>query len=215
MMTEKDTKLKGKGQEIIIKILKYFYDREIERFIVKGNTDELYVTDLLNCSNLFYLRKQLGIAIKLEDISNDILRSHATIGNIFHEGIQKILKETVENVNTEFSVEKIFLIDDKMVKLKGRIDVYIKDENLPIEIKFTVNPQNLPRTEHVFQLRTYMNIVNSDKGLLIYITPAGIKYFEINNPLTDVDLINQIKIILENKQIKREQCKYCLFKKSL
>ena len=196
-----------------MKLLKHLYKKELERLGHKEGKDEIYVTDLLNCSNFFHLRKQLEIPLKLEEMVNDILRSHATTGSIFHEGIQKILKEAVEDVDVELSVEKVFLVDGKTIKLKGRIDAYIKDENLPVEIKFTTNPQNLPRQEHLIQLKAYMNMVNSDKGLLIYITPTGVRYFEVNNPLSDRDLINQIKIILENKQIKQEQCKFCPFKK--
>ena len=120
----------------------------------------VYVTNLLHC----VLRPQTEIpAIPL-------IR-----GTALHEGIQKLLKEYGE-IAIEF--EKEIRKQYGNYELVGRLDG-ITNDNIVIEFKTVYKPPQFPYEPHIYQVLIYMNMMNSEKGLLVYIGNNDITEFEI------------------------------------
>lgn len=163
------------------------------------------------------------------------------LGKLVHKGLQAYLKEALEFLRTDNELKYLLgkfnlsdikkVLDEYWIKktftvninkngtpttveavLVGRADVYVEDTvRLVFEIKSTQNPKNLPKPHHVLQLRTYLNLLNADKGQLVYFTPSNFYYFNIDDPLTDEEVKEYIIRLLEDRNIVRSYCKYCMF----
>ncbi len=90
-------------------------------------------------------------------------------GSLIHESIERILIEEL-NAEVEVPVTKELTIDGEVYKLVGRVDA--KKDNVIIEIKTSKTDVGIPKEEHVLQLRIYVNMLNAEHGILLYITPV-------------------------------------------
>jgi hypothetical protein len=120
----------------------------------------VYVTDLLHC----VLRP------RTEASPISLIR-----GIALHEGIQKLLREYGEiEIEFEKEIKKQF----GEYTLIGRVDAMLKDGTI-VEFKSVYKPPAFPYEAHIYQVLIYMNMVGSQKGLLVYLGNNEITEFEI------------------------------------
>lgn len=194
-----------KSSFIITKIL---YDAMIreqeERMQEARDPSIIYVTDLVACTHKYHLRHVFPeVTVRFEP--------SAVMGNLVHLGLEKYLEEN--GFQIEVQLEKKYKIEGKEYLLKGRIDAYKPDEKIIVEIKSSRTPQNLPREHHIYQLQIYMNLLDTDKGILIYITPD--KILEYTFRKEKIDIKSLIKLLIEDSVHPKWawECRYCLFQK--
>jgi len=143
-------------KEAIIKA----FERMQEQHPQKGEKI-VYVTDLLHCV----------IRPRTEASAISLIRGIAV-----HEGIEKLLKEYGE-IDIEF--EKEIKKEFGEYTLIGRVDAITKDGTV-IEFKTVYKPPQFPYEAHIYQVLIYMNMLGSQKGLLVYLGNNEIAEFEIS-----------------------------------
>lgn len=88
------------------------------------------------------------------------MRNWVLCGKQIHTAAQNLLNPE------RFEVEKEVKTASGIV---GHVDIYIKDENKPVEYKTTRSARkNLPKSFHKEQLKRYMAMLNSPDGVLFY-----------------------------------------------
>jgi hypothetical protein len=142
-------------KEAIIKA----FEKMQEQHPQKGEKT-VYVTDLLHCV----------IRPRTEVSSISLIRGIAV-----HEGIEKLLKEYSE---LEIEFEKEIRKQYGEYTLIGRVDAIIKDRTI-VEFKSVYKPPQFPYEPHIYQVLIYMNVLGSQKGLLVYLGNNEITEFEI------------------------------------
>ena len=143
-------------KEAIIKAYKKMQDQHPPK-----DEKTVYVTELLHC----VLRPQTEMP------SITLIR-----GTAIHEGIEKLLKEYGE---IEIEFEKEIKKQYGEYTLIGRVDGITKD-NIVIEFKTVYKPPVFPYEAHIYQVLIYMNMIGSQKGLLVYLGNNEITEFEIS-----------------------------------
>jgi len=142
-------------KEAIIKAYKKMQDEH-----PKKDEKTVYVTDLLHC----ILRP------RNETPAVSLIR-----GTAIHEGIEKLLKEYGE---LEIEFEKEVRKQYGEYTLVGKLDGLTKD-NIVVEFKTVYKPPTFPYEAHIYQVLIYMNMIGSQKGLLVYIGNNDISEFEV------------------------------------
>lgn len=178
---------------------------QLEKIEEAKDPSIIYVTDLVSCTHKRRLRQIFPeLTLRFEPV--------AILGDLVHVGLEEYLKK--HNYEVEVSVEKKFEIHGREYVLKGRLDAYNPEEKIVVEIKSGRTAQNLPREHHILQLKIYLELMEAEKGILIYITPEKIYEYEFER-----DKKINIKSMMEsliNDQIHPRwswECKYCIFQK--
>jgi CRISPR-associated exonuclease Cas4 len=98
-------------------------------------------------------------------------------------------------------------LNNEDIVISGEPDIIT--ENKIIEVKYQTVIQDLPLKHHVLQLELYLWLFGYDNGTLLYVSPEGIKSFEVKNRLTIDDVVSLIK----DEKIPRWEweCSYCIF----
>ena len=132
----------------------------------------VHVSDILLC-----MRETVFRRIRPEAVTDREL-GYFTSGRAIHEAIQNLAKHFPKyEVEKEINYE----IDGGPITIKAHIDLYDKENNIPIEAK-TVRKQRLgtfnkvtrtwsqeePKSFNVEQLKMYMSLTDSDTGYIIY-----------------------------------------------
>ncbi|RLG84350.1 MAG: CRISPR-associated protein Cas4 [Thermoprotei archaeon] len=175
-----------------------------EKYNELKNPGIIYVTEIASCSYKYHLRlKYPELLFSFEPIT--------ILGVLVHRGLQGILEK--HDFVPEYSIEKEYDIDGHKIKLKGRIDVYNPKENVVVEIKTSRSSQGTPREHHIEQLLIYMNIVDSEFGILVYITPDRILEYGFRR--RSIDIEKRIIETLNNDVHPRWdwECRYCVYSK--
>jgi len=194
-------------KEAIIKAYKKMQDEH-----PKKDEKTVYVTDLLHC----ILRP------KNETPAIMLIR-----GTALHEGIEKLLKEYGE---LEIEFEKEVKKQYGEYTLVGKLDGLTKD-GIVVEFKSVYKPPQFPYESHIYQVLIYMNMIGSQKGLLVYLGNNDIQEFEITeNEIRNIEtgqiFFGQYKI--DDNWIYRQiiayvtktliatfdECKFCEINKS-
>lgn len=136
--------------DILYTALRTKYDKE--------NRGGIHVSDLTLCP-----RKSIHRRIEPTAITNKEL-NFFTSGRAIHEAIQN-LTDYHESVEKRFEIEKEVVYKE----VQGHVDLYDKLTNTPIECK-TIRTKEIkePKAFHVDQLKSYMAILGSNKGVLLY-----------------------------------------------
>ena len=173
----------------------------------KKDSNTIYVTDLLYCPLKPRLREQFKELTLAEAYNPSTLQ-----GSLIHESVERILIEEL-NAEVEVPVTKEITIDGKVYKLVGKIDT--KKDNVIVEIKTSKTVVGIPKEEHVLQLRIYVNMLNAEHGILLYITPDRITEFYVDTGISDDKLIELVQDYVYTRRIPRQEweCKYCVFAK--
>lgn len=178
-----------------------------------------HVTDLVRCPlKRIYERKYPELTLQ------NLLYPKFILGDLVHLGLQYLLRENSERVETEVEVERRIRIPEMITSLterresteaviKGRIDVLINNEVI-YEIKFSNNDLSIPKPHHKLQVMLYKWLIDSSEAFLIYITPERITEFEVSEVLTDDEVANLVKECMNCMKVPRYEweCKYCIFR---
>jgi len=164
----------------------------------------IYVTDLVYCTHKFHLKKTYPwLSVTFEPA--------AVLGTIAHLGLGQLLKERGADVEVEVSREVV--LNGVSYIVKGRVDALDRNNGVVIEIKTARSTISAPQEHHVKQLNIYLNMLNYDKGILVYIAPSRIVEFTITRE--PVDLEREVRDLVENNYHPRYawECSYCHFSK--
>lgn len=194
-----------KPDEKITRILyeKYVKD-ELHRIEELKDPRLIYVTDLVGCTRKYHLRKTYPeLTIKFEP--------SAILGNLVHAGLASLLVE--KGFETEVEISAEIDVDGEKYVLKGRVDALKRDDGLVVEIKTARSIHDVPREHHLAQLKIYLEILNYDHGLLVYITPEKIVEFQVKKE--GVGLKSLVKTLVEDAAHPKYdwECAYCFFRK--
>ncbi|BBL47846.1 CRISPR-associated protein Cas4 [Metallosphaera sedula] len=178
----------------------------------------IYVTDLLYCPLKPKLRERFRELTYAESYNPSTLQ-----GSLIHESVERILREEL-NAEVEVPISKEIVIGDQTYTILGRADA-IKD-NVIIEVKTSRADVGIPRSEHVLQVRIYLNLINSDPkwnnrsvqnrtyyGVLLYITPDRVTEFHIEDGISDDELSGLVQDFLYARDTPKQEweCEYCVF----
>jgi len=117
-----------------------------------------------------------------------------------------VLDGHLESVYVELSKE--VEVDGVKYVINGWPDYY--DGYRVIELKYTSHPVKEPENRHIQQVRMYLWLTEARKGYLLYITPRKVYEFEIDNPMTNEEVVELIK----NWTSPRDpsECTQCIFR---
>ena len=131
----------------------------------------VHVSDILLCMRETVFRKLRPEAVTDRELG------YYTSGRAIHEAIQNLAKHF-----PKYEVEKEinYQVDDVLI-IKAHIDLYDKENNIPIEAKTVRNSrlgtynkatrswsEETPKSFNVEQLKMYMSLTNADIGYIIY-----------------------------------------------
>jgi CRISPR/Cas system-associated exonuclease Cas4 (RecB family) len=134
----------------------------IDRKIRQGRVDKdgrpdsrVHVSDTVLCP-----REKIFRILNPEAPFNPKMRNWILSGEQIHAFAESILEKD------RFETEKEIQTDTGLV---GKVDIYIKEENRPVEYKSTRSAKrNVPKKFHINQLKKYMAILGSRTGTLFY-----------------------------------------------
>lgn len=164
----------------------------------------IYVTDLVGCTHKFHMRKQFPeLTLVFEPMT--------VLGDIAHLGLEKILVDSGFEVEVE--VSGTFNIEGRSYLLKGRVDAVNRDQRIVLEIKTARSSSGVPREHHVRQLNLYLNLMDFDKGILLYVAPDKLVEFTI--PRQVIKLESEIEDLINNRYRPRYEweCRFCTYGK--
>ncbi len=192
----------GDGRVVSLVYKKYVSEQTSR--IPEYTSNVVYVTDLVSCHQKYHMRRlypELVIGFEPQLI----------LGSLVHEGIEKILRDN--GFITEYKIEKQVQVNGTTYTLKGRVDAYNPDTKEVVEIKTARALQGDPSEHHVYQLNIYLNLLDSPKGYLVYITPDKVVEYAVER--TQVNIENEVSSLLKNEKHPRYawECKYCPFYK--
>ncbi|ADV64440.1 CRISPR-associated protein Cas4 [Desulfurococcus mucosus] len=164
----------------------------------------IYVTDLVACSHKYHMRRKYPeLTIGFEP--------SMVLGELLHKGLEEVLKG--EGYEVEKSVEVPVEIDGARYIVKGRVDAYNPGTRTVVEIKSSRTSRGIPKPHHVEQLNIYLNIMDVESGILVYVTSDKIVEYVI--PRERVDVTGLVRNTLGNLVHPRYEweCEYCVFRR--
>ncbi|MEM4696072.1 MAG: CRISPR-associated protein Cas4 [Desulfurococcaceae archaeon] len=189
-------------------ILPLIYEDDIREFNEKLNElrdpSVIYVSDLVVCTHKWHLRRRYPeLTFRFEP--------QLVIGKIIHKGLAELLKN--RNFEIEFSLNREVYVNSRKYVLKGRVDAYNRDENVIVEFKYSKLFREKPLEHHVMQLQLYMNMLDADKGVLVYLTPNAM--FEFSYSRLDYNIENHVEELIKDNYRPRWnwECRLCIFRK--
>jgi len=187
---------------IIDKLFKKIIEEKREH---ERKEDTYWVSDLVMCP------QKRVYSLSFPELTFN-LNINTITGTILHEGLEKMIKDIFgDQALVEEEVEKTVTIDNRTIRITGRPDVIIIDNNekIPIEIKTVNGYSELPFEHHAEQLKVYLWLLGVRRGYLLYKLPEGFAEFVIEANVTDDDIIKYIK---DGKKPRYDwECKYCPF----
>lgn len=172
----------------------------------------IWVSALTQCPRKwFYI-------LRFPELSQVEFKGFFVLGKAVHMGLQQLLEEYYpslgyDRVESEVEVEKQVQLDDgKVVLLSGRVDViaYRGDEKIVYEFKTARSDIGLPHEQHVLQLKIYMNMVNANKGILLYVTPDRVAEYKVDTYISDDELKKLVDWFMKADTPRYDwECSYC------
>jgi CRISPR-associated exonuclease Cas4 len=180
-----------------------------------------------------YMRNKILLERKLKEEHRNLGRKLFFVHELCECSYKKIMREKFPDLELALIYNPRFVVGliieneirqrisgskvTKVVSIKGlnNEDIVISGEpdiiteNKIIEVKYQTVIQDLPLKHHVLQLELYLWLFGYDNGTLLYVSPEGIKSFEVKSRLTNDDVISLIK----DEKIPRWEweCSYCIF----
>jgi len=193
------------SSEVVIPILyKAFMTEQLNRLNEIRNERVIYVTDLVACSHKLRLRRLYPeLSLRFDP--------GAVTGNLIHIGVEKYLVEN--GFQVEYPIEATVEVDGVEYVLKGRVDAYHPDEKIVVEIKSSRETQNKPLEHHIFQLQIYLNLLNAEKGILLYITPEGFLEYSVKKEKVNIKSLVKTLVYDEVHPRWSWECKYCIYRR--
>jgi len=193
------------SSEVVVPVIyRYYMEEQVKRINELKDPRIIYVTDLAACSHKLKLRRIYPeITLRFEP--------GAILGSLIHAGVEKYLAE--QGFVVEHSIEEKIKVENEEYTVKGRVDAYDPEKKIVIEIKSSRDTANKPLEHHIFQLQIYLNMLEADKGILVYITPEGFLEYGINRE--KINLKSLVKTLVRDEVHPRWswECRYCVFKR--
>ncbi|AFK51020.1 CRISPR-associated protein Cas4 [Thermogladius calderae 1633] len=164
----------------------------------------VYVTDLVSCHHKFHLRKlypELSLSFE----------PSAIMGNLIHAGIESIVLQ--HGFVPEYTLEKHVIVGGSVYVLKGRVDAYNIETREVLEIKSVKTFQGEPYDHHVHQLNMYLNLLNSPRGYLLYVSPDRIVEYVVEPFHVDIEEEVARLLMDEKHPMYPWECRYCPYRK--
>lgn len=187
-------------------VTELLYKRRIEDF--RERIEELrdpkivYVTELISCAHKrFYRINYPELTLSFEPT--------LILGELLHYGLERVLED--EGFNVEVEVERDYSIDNTYYKLKGRVDALGRD--CIVEIKTGRAGQKLPHQHHILQLQLYMELLDVDLGVLVYVTPDRLVEFKVRKGRVEVEELLRDTVRDTVHPRWEWECKYCPYSK--
>jgi len=170
---------------------------------------ELWVTDLISCSNKYNLSLRYPEYARLTALKPPILN-----GTLIHQGFEAIIKEMgLGIIEKELSMN--VNVDNVRYMIVGRVDI-IYDNDL-YELKtISIIPDSVLE-HHKDQVNIYRKLCEENgieirHAYVVYISPRdGIKCYPVEK--ADVDISWRVKTIVHNTAIPMYdwECGYCIW----
>lgn len=183
-------------------LIDYYLKMQRERYERTKDTFAT-VTELVGC------KKKAEFSRRYSNWTQ--IQPQILVGIITHIGVQNWVKEYYQ-IEAEFEktfYKKISIFDGYGI-IEGTVDILNKTNNQVIEIKYSRDVyNNTPYEHHINQVRLYLWLTGCDEGKILYITPERIVEFEVNDPMSDNELLS---FIHEWKSPRYEwECNYCSY----
>jgi len=182
-----------------------------EREKHKREKGVFWVTDLVRCPlKIVFEERYPELSLQ------EVFKPSLIIGTLLHRGLESLLKELIQTrgytVETEVEVFKdVVLEDSSVVYVKGRLDVVLsrEQERVAIEVKTLRSDRNIPQKHHIDQVRAYNWLTDSSGAVLLYVTPARIAQFYVEDRMDDTEVVSRIT----SKKAPRYswECVYCAY----
>ena len=190
--------------------------RDFEEHSVSGD-NVVHVSALVQCPLKWFFAAKYPELARAQQF-----QGYMILGKLVHLGLQGTVEKFMSEfgfrrVSVEVPLEKRINVDGPanlptIITVKGRADILAETfdgEKVIVEIKTARGDYNMPSPHHVLQLRTYMNMANISKGILLYITPDRIAEYTVNNPLSDHELQKLITEFMQRKAPRYDwECQY-------
>lgn len=179
----------------------------------------------------FCLRRNYYLYTQTKPLDDDTARVFE-VGNIFHEFMDKVVKDGTFDSKAEKSLVVVDTIEELVIS--GRLDnlVVVKQGDQPIVLEFkstrSLNYVNEAKHEHILQIQPYLKTVRAKTGLIVYIEKDSlkVKQFKIEyDPKLFLELMNRARRLHRSLMDKRMpeaeakknpvmswMCNYCAFK---
>jgi len=182
-----------------------------ERLSELSSPNIVYVTDLVACSHKRLMRLHYPfMSFRFEPAM--------IMGELVHRGLAATLAGNGA-WRFEVEVEKKFEVDGLQYTVKGRVDlVHYDGDGVPdfiVEVKTAREVHDdTPREHHLLQLRIYMELMNVDRGVLLYITPDRLAEYNISRD-SGVNVLELLRETVKDTARPRYEweCRYCPYKK--
>lgn len=190
------------SDKVLLKLYRRALEEYRKHFEDSINPKIVFVTDLVTCSQKRVFRRQYPeLAFRFEPVF--------VLGEMVHIGIENVLKDYGFQVEVE--IKRDIKVDNEKYTVKGRVDAVNQD--IIVEIKTARTDASIPHEHHLMQLQIYLNLLNRNNGVLIYVTPDRIAEIMIKRELISIE--NLVKETVENTIHPRWdwECKYCIYSK--
>jgi len=194
-------------------IEKYHRRHERLREELSEGVDHVYfVHELCECtrkSNLRRLYPRLYYA--------QARKPPVMLGELIHLGVESLL-----DYESEVVVDKVIQIEGERVRVAGIMDLYDKERNIVIEVKYVNRLRNKPKSKkrgcglplehHRLQASLYAWLTNASHAEIWYITPKSIETYSLIKPANEKEVE---QLIREEKSPRwpEWECKYCPYTK--
>lgn len=184
------------GREMIsrYKIQREISRKELEKKYCKR---VIFAHELTSCS----LKVEFSRKFSELDIAASF-NPRMMIGEIVEYGIEKFMSSLGYN---KFS--DILLMDIGDTIIAGSPDYVSEDRKTLVDVKYSYNP--VIREHHIERMQIYLTLSNAEKGILLYISPFGVKSYEVREKMD----ISKIKVLLQLSTAPKYnwECKYCIY----
>jgi len=187
--------------DILNKIVRYYISKYFS-WLFEGPRENSYaVYEVLECKAKVEFTRSLPYTIV-----STFMSPSSIIGLLVHEGFGSIFSDVCSTYCKVYSKE--VEVDGVKYVINGWPDYY--DGYRVIELKYTSHPVKEPENRHIQQVRMYLWLTEARKGYLLYITPRKVYEFEIDNPMTNEEVVELIK----NWTSPRDpsECTQCIFR---
>ncbi|MCX8184229.1 MAG: CRISPR-associated protein Cas4 [Sulfolobales archaeon] len=191
----------------LISLIYSFIRAERDRY--EREKGVIWVTDLVRCPlKRVYEDRYPDLVLQ------EIFKPSLIIGTLVHRGLENLLRELVREYSVETEVEgsrDVILDDGSAVSIRGRLDMLlVRDfERVAVEIKSSRSDKNIPQKHHVDQVRAYNWLMDLSGSILLYVTPARVTQFYIEDRMDDSEVVSRVT----SKKAPRYswECSYCIF----
>lgn len=184
-------------------IYKYKISREEGRKKLEEKRYKVFFAhELLLCPTALEFRKVFSEIEIAQSFQPQLM-----VGEIVESGLEKFLNKLglVKCTKVYFKI-----IDSHIVAGSPDYVDNLDNPSVVVDVKFKrASPQ--PLEHHVARMKVYLFLTDAEEGILLYISPEGIKDYVVREPFSRSDIS---MLISQNNSPRFEwQCKYCPFSK--